>query len=61
METTRPVSNLFVSAAYYFSYSFPGFLWQVRPFPGILQADRNWMAALSQDRGTDILVVYLAI
>lgn len=36
-----------------FTYLSTGFFWQVRPFPGILQADRNWMAARSQDRGTD--------
>lgn len=29
-----------------------GFFWEIRPLPGILQADRNWMAAGTQDRGT---------
>lgn len=32
-------------------YLFTGFLWEVRPLPGILQADSNWMATGSQDRG----------
>lgn len=30
-----------------------GFLWEVWPLLGILQADRNWVAAGSQDRGKD--------
>lgn len=46
-----------------FLYSFTGFLWEVRPLPGILQADRKWMAAGSQDRGkhTQKTVLILAV
>ena len=45
--------KLFIWSNCIFTYLSTGFLWQVRPFPGVLQADRNWMAARSQDRGTD--------
>lgn len=31
---------------------FPGFLWEVWSLPGVLQADRDWMAAGSQNGGT---------
>lgn len=41
----------------WFPYFLPGFLWQVRPFPGILQAGRNWVAARPQDRGKHIACV----
>ena len=38
---------------------FLGFLWKVWPLLGVLQADRNWVAASSQDRGIQILLLAL--
>lgn len=52
IEILRAVVDCYIQVLFiYRCVSFIGFLWEVRPLPGILQADWNWMAAGSQDRG----------